>query len=143
MNTLQNWLTEFNLWLPPQEALSSDTDPALATGRTFKVNVLNDEHKYVTCHVVCEFIQYIWAVNHSVWLSRTTLARAKVVEDWSRDGGVLLMGYEMYRLLSMKKSFVMGKKRKSKKPAGPVIIDLDEEDRQQELMTGQQSSEVV
>lgn len=68
---------------------------------------------------------------------RTTLARAKVVEDWSRDGGVLLMGYEMYRLLSMKKSFVMGKKRKSKKPAGPIIIDLDEEDRQQELMKGQ------
>ncbi len=48
------------------------------------------------------------------------------------------MGYEMYRLLSMKKSFVMGKKRKSKKPAGPIIIDLDEEDRQQELMKGQQ-----
>lgn len=72
---------------------------------------------------------------------RTTVARAKVVEDWSRDGGVLLMGYEMYRLLSMKKSFVMGKKRKSKKPAGPIIIDLDEEDRQQELMKGQTECE--
>uniref|UniRef100_A0A665TIP7 RAD54 like 2 n=1 Tax=Echeneis naucrates TaxID=173247 RepID=A0A665TIP7_ECHNA len=111
VNTLQNWLTEFNLWLPPQENLSPDTDPAFVIGRTFKVHILNDEHK-------------------------TTLARAKVVEDWSRDGGVLLMGYEMYRLLSMKKSFVMGKKRKSKKPAGPIIIDLDEEDRQQELMKG-------
>ncbi|KAF7665468.1 hypothetical protein LDENG_00142640 [Lucifuga dentata] len=111
VNTLQNWMTEFNLWLPPQEAISSDTDPAFLTGRTFKVHILNDEHK-------------------------TTMARAKVVEDWSRDGGVLLMGYEMYRLLSMKKSFVMGKKRKSKKPAGPIIIDLDEEDRQQELMKG-------
>ncbi|CAG5980738.1 unnamed protein product [Menidia menidia] len=111
VNTLQNWLTEFNIWLPPQEALPPDTDPTVVSGRTFKVHILNDEHK-------------------------TTLARAKVVEDWSRDGGVLLMGYEMYRLLSMKKSFVMGKKRKSKKPAGPVIIDLDEEDRQQELMKG-------
>lgn len=50
------------------------------------------------------------------------------------------MGYEMYRLLSMKKSFVMGKKRKSKKQAGPIIIDLDEEDRQQELMKGPQKS---
>uniref|UniRef100_A0A8C5BQ15 RAD54 like 2 n=1 Tax=Gadus morhua TaxID=8049 RepID=A0A8C5BQ15_GADMO len=111
VNTLQNWLTEFNLWLPPQEALPPDTDPAFATGRTFRVHILNDEHK-------------------------TTVARAKVVEDWSRDGGVLLMGYEMYRLLSMKKTFVMGRKRKSKKPAGPIIIDLDEEDRQQELMKG-------
>lgn len=109
VNTLQNWLTEFNLWLPPQEALSPDTDPAIFTGRLFKVHILNDEHK-------------------------TTVARAKVVEEWLKDGGVLLMGYEMYRLLSMKKSFVMGKKRKSKKPVGPIIIDLDEEDRQQELM---------
>uniref|UniRef100_A0A8C5I4K2 Helicase ARIP4-like n=1 Tax=Gouania willdenowi TaxID=441366 RepID=A0A8C5I4K2_GOUWI len=109
VNTLQNWLTEFNFWLPPQEGFSSDTDPSVIMGRTFKVYILNDEHK-------------------------TTPARAKVVEDWSRDGGVLLMGYEMYRLLSMKKSFVMGRKRKSKKPVGPIIIDLDEEDRQQELM---------
>lgn len=67
---------------------------------------------------------------------RTTVARAKVVEEWTHNGGVLLMGYEMYRLLSLKKSFVTGRKRKSKKPAGPVIIDLDEEDRQQELMKG-------
>lgn len=68
------------------------------------------------------------------------MARAKVVEEWSRDGGVLLMGYEMYRLLSMKKTFVMKKKRKTKKPVGPVIIDLDEEDRQQELMKGNENT---
>ncbi|XP_051933273.1 helicase ARIP4 [Hippocampus zosterae] len=115
VNTLQNWLAEFNLWLPPQEALSSETDPTLFTGRTFKVQILNDEH-------------------------RNTIARAKVVEDWSQNGGVLLMGYEMYRLLTMKKSFVTGKKKKSKKPMGPVIIDLDEEDRQQELMKGIEKS---
>lgn len=48
VNTLQNWLTEFNLWLPPQEALPPDTDPTFVTGRTFKVHILNDEHKYVT-----------------------------------------------------------------------------------------------
>lgn len=59
VNTLQNWLTEFNLWLPPQEALSPDTDPALVTGRTFKVNVLNDEHKYVSPRAVCEVTRYI------------------------------------------------------------------------------------
>ncbi|MCJ8744181.1 hypothetical protein PDJAM_G00115480 [Pangasius djambal] len=109
VNTLQNWLAEFNLWLPAAESLPPDTDPAQVSPRTFRVHLLNDEHK-------------------------TTVTRAKVVEEWTRDGGVLLMGYEMYRLLSLKKSFVTGRKRKSKKPAGPIIIDLDEEDRQQELM---------
>uniref|UniRef100_A0AAR2IVW1 RAD54 like 2 n=1 Tax=Pygocentrus nattereri TaxID=42514 RepID=A0AAR2IVW1_PYGNA len=111
VNTLQNWLAEFNLWIPPPEALPPDTDPAYITPRTFKVHILNDEHK-------------------------TTSTRAKVVEDWYRDGGVLLMGYEMYRLLSLKKSFVAGRKKKNKKPSGPTIIDLDEEDRQQELLKG-------
>ncbi|XP_076132128.1 helicase ARIP4-like isoform X1 [Alosa pseudoharengus] len=111
VNTLQNWLSEFNLWVPPAEALPPNTDPAHATPRSFKVHILNDEHK-------------------------TTAARAKVVEDWHRDGGVLLMGYEMYRLLSLKKSFVAGRKKKAKKPTGPVVIDLDEEDRQQELLKG-------
>lgn len=67
---------------------------------------------------------------------RNTATRAKVVEDWARDGGVLLMGYEMYRLLSLKKSFVAGRKKKNKKTISPVVIDLDEEDRQQELLKG-------
>uniref|UniRef100_A0A8C4DTJ2 Helicase ARIP4 n=1 Tax=Dicentrarchus labrax TaxID=13489 RepID=A0A8C4DTJ2_DICLA len=111
VNTLQNWLSEFNMWVPPPEALPPDTEPGLATPRTFKVHILNDEHK-------------------------NTATRAKVVEDWARDGGVLLMGYEMYRLLSLKKSFVAGRKKKSKKSTGPVVIDLDEEDRQQELLKG-------
>uniref|UniRef100_A0A667WNK5 RAD54 like 2 n=1 Tax=Myripristis murdjan TaxID=586833 RepID=A0A667WNK5_9TELE len=111
VNTLQNWLSEFNMWVPPPEALPPDTDPSLVTPRTFKVHILNDEHK-------------------------TTATRAKVVEDWARDGGVLLMGYEMYRLLSLKKNFVAGRKKKSKKTTGPVVIDLDEEDRQQELLQG-------
>lgn len=59
-----------------------------------------------------------------------------MVEEWARDGGVLLMGYEMYRLLSLKKSYAAGRKKKSKKAMGPVVIDVDEEDRQQELLKG-------
>ncbi|XP_061830496.1 helicase ARIP4-like isoform X2 [Nerophis lumbriciformis] len=111
VNTLQNWLAEFNMWVPPVESLPPNSDPSLVRPRTFKVHILNDEHK-------------------------NTTSRAKVVENWARDGGVLLMGYEMYRLLSLKKNFVSGRKKKSKKTAGPVVIDLDEEDRQQKLLKG-------
>ncbi|XP_069792880.1 helicase ARIP4 isoform X3 [Narcine bancroftii] len=111
VNTLQNWLAEFNMWLPAQEALPADYNPEEMQPRSFKVHILNDEHK-------------------------TTVARAKVINEWSTDGGMLLMGYEMYRLLSLKKSFVSGRRKKTKKSAGPVIIDLDEEDRQQELLKG-------
>ncbi|XP_064012524.1 helicase ARIP4 isoform X1 [Pogoniulus pusillus] len=111
VNTLQNWLAEFNMWLPAPENLPADYNSKEIQPRTFKVHILNDEHK-------------------------TTAARAKVVNDWVTDGGVLLMGYEMYRLLSLKKSFATGRKKKAKKQAGPVIIDLDEEDRQQELLKG-------
>lgn len=53
---------------------------------------------------------------------------------------MLLMGYEMYRLLSLKKSFATGRKKRTKKQTGPVIIDLDEEDRQQELLKGGKSA---
>lgn len=81
INTLQNWMAEFNMWLP--EEADKLTSRAAATGcevrsRNFNLFVLNDTHK--TLH-----------------------ARAKVVLDWSKNGGVLLMGYELYRLLSMKK----------------------------------------
>ncbi|KAJ8258336.1 hypothetical protein COCON_G00173480, partial [Conger conger] len=109
VNTLQNWLAEFNIWLPAAEALSAENDPENISPRTFKVHVLSEEH-------------------------RTTVSRAKVVSEWSEGGGVLLMGYEMFRVLSLKKSFISGRKKKSKKPVGPVIIDLDEEERQQEML---------
>lgn len=117
VNTLQNWLAEFNTWVPSAEALPPDVDHKIITPRAFKVHILNDEHK-------------------------NTTSRAKVVDEWYRDGGVLLMGYEMYRLLSLKKSFVAGRKKKNKKTtttsstSGPEVIDLDEEDKQQELLKG-------
>ena len=80
INTLQNWLHEFNMWLPlPEDAEKS---PLSKSGevrpRQFKIFVLNDSH-------------------------RTLNARAKTVIEWSNDGGVLMMGYEMFRLLSLKK----------------------------------------
>uniref|UniRef100_A0A8C2PA43 Helicase ARIP4 n=1 Tax=Capra hircus TaxID=9925 RepID=A0A8C2PA43_CAPHI len=104
VNTLQNWLAEFNMWLPAPEALPADNKPEEVQPRFFKV--------------ACP---------------PTMAARAKVMADWVSEGGVLLMGYEMYRLLTLKKSFATGRPKKAKKRSHPVIIDLDEEDRQQEF----------
>ncbi|XP_048650595.1 helicase ARIP4 isoform X2 [Marmota marmota marmota] len=96
------------MWLPAPESLPADNKPEEVQPRFFKVHILNDEHK-------------------------TMASRAKVMADWVSEGGVLLMGYEMYRLLTLKKSFATGRPKKTKKRSHPVIIDLDEEDRQQEF----------
>ncbi|XP_047986363.1 helicase ARIP4-like [Leguminivora glycinivorella] len=83
------YVAEFNMWLPTDAA----TSPLAAHGevrpRNFPIYVLNDSHK-------------------------TLQMRAKVVKDWTTTGGVLMIGYELYRLLSMKKD---KKPRKKKKPS--------------------------
>ncbi|XP_038069780.1 helicase ARIP4-like [Patiria miniata] len=78
---------------------------------------------------------------------RNMAARHQVITTWHKTGGVLLMGYEMYRLLSLRgasasstrTSFSLSKhlanrKKKKKKKASdgadePEIIDLEEEDK--------------
>lgn len=87
INTLQNWLHEFNMWLPlPEDVEKSPlTKDGEVRPRQFNIFVLNDSQKSLN-------------------------ARAKTVLEWSKEGGVLMMGYEMYRLLSLKK--IKPKKRR-------------------------------
>ncbi|KAK9890570.1 hypothetical protein WA026_011940 [Henosepilachna vigintioctopunctata] len=81
INTLQNWMAEYNMWLPTEDNVSSS--PLLIHGevrpRNFNLHVLNDSHKTLT-------------------------ARSKVINAWRSNGGVLLIGYEQFRLLSLKKN---------------------------------------
>jgi RAD54-like protein 2 len=55
--------------------------------------------------------------------------RAAVIQAWRRDGGVLLMGYELYRQLANKKT---RKPRKQKNK--PLCIDIEEEDTNKNLL---------
>ena len=96
INTLQNWLNEFNTWLPEDADNSPLRNHGEVRPRNFRIHILNDSHK-------------------------TLKSRSKVVLEWARNGGVLLIGYEMYRLLSQKK---MTKKKKKKKG---VAVELEEE----------------
>ena len=48
-------------------------------------------------------------------------------------GGVMLMGYEMYRLLATRKP----RKKPAKKADSKAVIDVDQEDKDNELAIGE------
>jgi RAD54-like protein 2 len=54
-------------------------------------------------------------------------------DTWYQTGGVLLLGYEMYRLLSSKKVHLQKAKGRKKVP-GSNVIDVEEEDRDKKLL---------
>lgn len=94
INTLQNWLAEFDMWLPDRSDDEEDVRP-----RSFKLFILNESHKSLR-------------------------ARERVVMEWAINGGVLMIGYEMYRLLSQRKLA-----RKRGKKIDPMFIETPEEQR--------------
>jgi hypothetical protein len=74
--------------------------------RHFRLHILNDSHKTMT-------------------------ARAKVIQEWQSNGGVLLIGYELYRQLSLKKP------NKAKRKRGQPFkdtVDVEEEDKNKGLL---------
>lgn len=108
INTLQNWMAEFNMWLPDEQ--DKDKSRSAAGGgevraRNFNLYVLNDTHK-------------------------TLNARSRIVLEWAKNGGVLLMGYELYRLLSMKK---IAKKRGRKVYRDPEVEKEEAEEHKKLL----------
>lgn len=110
INTLQNWVAEYNMWLPTEEA--SANSPLKVHGdvrpRNFNLLVLNDSHKTLT-------------------------ARAKVIHEWKSGGGVLLIGYEQYRLLSLRKH------PKSRRKPNPAVETPPEDDKNKALFDGKNS----
>ncbi|XP_059062187.1 uncharacterized protein LOC131855000 [Achroia grisella] len=106
INTLQNWVAEFNMWLPVDAANSPLAAHGEVQSRNFPIYVLNDSHK-------------------------TLQMRAKVVKDWSTTGGVLMIGYELYRLLSMKKD---KKPRKKKKADAKLEAEKEKEDKKSDKL---------
>lgn len=76
---------------------------------------------------------------------RTMDARLKVISQWRKEGGVLLMGYEMYRLLALSVPSLGGNKMavKRKKSAKSqqlnqegTTIDLEETEKEMDALIG-------
>jgi len=105
INTIHNWVSEFNYWLPEQNKSSpiSGKVACPVRRRHFPIHLLNDSLKSLP-------------------------QRAAVIQAWQREGGVLLMGYELYRQLANKKA-----RRRKAQRAGSS--DVDEDDRNRSLLT--------
>lgn len=110
INTIQNWLNEFNRWCPVD-------DPTIEYKRLFQLYILNETSKKFT-------------------------QRSKIIQNWSQSGGALIMGYEMFRLLVTKKnpmSTTKTNKSAVNRPATPLLVDLEEEEKNFETMEGNTS----
>ena len=89
-----------------------------------------------------------WASEFKQWLPhapftvhlvsdnlKTISQRATVITSWRDEGGVLLMGYELFRLLAGTKG-TQRKKKVSKARKKPVCVDIEEEDREKDALLG-------
>ena len=163
VNTLQNWMSEFDQWLPPAEQVSVGSAHPPVLGRSFQVFMMAESAKNmetrlkvgvcVCMHVVvCAYVRaYVYAcvyvVAHFVQcymnLVLCTLT-PQIIKEWRDSGGVLLIGYEMYRLLSLSVPSLGGNKMatKRKKTAAQLAaameatIDLDHNEKEMESLMG-------
>ena len=113
INTIQNWVNEFNRWCPI-------ADSTLEYTRPYQFYLLNDASK--------KFEQ-----------------RTSIVQNWSKTGGVLIIGYEMFRLLATKK--IMPTKSSHSNRAGnhtspgtPTFRDLEDEGRNLNTVEGKRTT---
>ncbi|KAJ9600700.1 hypothetical protein L9F63_026162 [Diploptera punctata] len=74
----------------------------------FALHVLNDSHKSLA-------------------------GRSRVIQEWAKGGGVLLIGYELYRQLSLKRPNKSNTKKRRRK-FQEEIVDVDEDDRNKALL---------
>lgn len=83
-------------------------------------NWINEFHRW--CPVEDEQRQYKrpYSLYNLDENAKTLPQRAKIVQDWSRTGGVLVIGYEMFRLIVTKHS--------TSKSSSNDSMDIDDDD---------------
>lgn len=105
INTLQNWVAEFNMWLPVDPETSPLKEQGEVSSRHFPIFVLNDNQKSLTARAKVMKRFRIFFNTHSVISAFSiNFFLSQVIQNWYKEGGVLLIGYELYRQLCLKKS---------------------------------------
>lgn len=132
INTIQNWVAEFNMWLPQATEIALSA-PSLSNSTT---NSHNDQ----SSETLKPRNFHVFILNDS---AKTLMSRVEIIKEWRSKGGVLIIGYEMFRLLSLSVPCIGGnkmavKKKKSKASAASqnVTIDLDETEKEMEQLIG-------
>lgn len=89
LNTVLNWVYEFKRW---QRNMGSN-----------RVTVCPAVCIWVECfrHTRgCIDTNLVWQVQHLVGAKQLS-DRLRALQNWYREGGIMIMGYEMYRVLSL------------------------------------------
>merc|ERR1711911_575485 len=89
---------------PAAQGLHTDDKPVQP--RSFILHVLNDSTKDIN-------------------------SRCRVISEWMNQGGVLLLGYEMYRIFYTQRK---QRKRGRKKKRSSGLIDVEEEEKEKETL---------
>lgn len=119
VNTLHNWMAEFDHWVPLSGKEGDNTVEVRA--RSFVLFTLTEN-------------------------VRSMETRYEIITNWWRIGGVLLMGYEMYRLLALSIPSIGGNKMATKKKKSSsqgraggehLTIDLDETEKEMDELIGE------
>lgn len=140
VNTLQNWLAEFNRWLPPPPPQPNPHEGASSSSVKTEVGGADGRRGFPAETDIRSRSFEISVLNEAC---KTLPSRLQVVKQWRARGGVLLIGYEMYRLLSLSVPSLSGnkmavKRRKQLKDpaASSNTIDLDETEREMGILLG-------
>ncbi|XP_040907102.1 transcriptional regulator ATRX-like isoform X2 [Toxotes jaculatrix] len=133
LNTILNWASEFKKW---QDSMGEDKVKVskqlkkcyILCFRCFMSHPSHDVHKHTPVSSYC---------SNTIMLQVTELAtikhlreRIRSLQRWHTDGGVLIIGYEMYRILSAAKKIKNDEWKKELKnilvDPGPDFVVCDE-----------------
>ncbi|GAB6021465.1 hypothetical protein CHUAL_004069 [Chamberlinius hualienensis] len=171
INTIQNWVSEFNMWLPGppmnveptffSETMSTssssnnmmfngrpngmDRDQSQLSENGFQ-NILpkgdcKDGQQAMDDGDNTPKIRYrnfeVFTIGDA---HKTNPARAKVIKTWMTKGGVLLIGYELYRIILSKKSNIVKMKR-GRRPANQPepMVEIDDDKNKEIILEMQQN----